>query len=164
MRQNTGEPNVRRKRDRLAVASFVDDAAGEGFDGEIRLGAGIAAEQLSQDQCSDQHSAQALHQIATSALKMPMLRRTGRSCSRQKLALQALTPSQRAASQGRCLMGPSACCKMQGLISGRPSCTRQGRRAGLDRPPLPGLKGLPLQAVKHLPWQIVHVVACSDQH
>ena len=57
MRQNTGKPNARRKRDRLVVASFVDDAAGEGFPGEVRLGAGIAAEQLSQDQCSDQYSA-----------------------------------------------------------------------------------------------------------
>lgn len=58
MRQNTGKPNRRRKRDSLAVASFVDDAAGEGFAGEVRLGADIAAEQLSQDQCSGQHSDQ----------------------------------------------------------------------------------------------------------
>ena len=58
MRQNTGKPKARRKRDRPAVASFVDDAAGEGFAGEDRLGAGNAAEQVSQDQYSDQHSDQ----------------------------------------------------------------------------------------------------------
>ncbi len=154
------------------MASFVDDAAWDSFDGDARLGAGSIAEQLSQDRYSGRHSDQYSASQGSGAASDGHLSAEDAYAEEDWEELQQAEAG--AAGAGAVsedsLLGHDHDGSLGNMLQDAGDGQREASLQQTEAQGRPGQAALATSegaaAAKgniHPPWQIVHAMASSDQ-